>query len=314
MTAHERNLRVGSLRLHVRDVGDGDPLLLLNGIGAHVGMWRPLEQALTGRRLIGVDAPGTGRSATPWTPRTMGALARLVEGVLDRLGLERVDVLGYSFGGALAQQLAFDAPQRVRRLVLAATFPGWGGVPGSLPALMLLGTPLRYHSRRAFMRTAWMMAGGRADFEPAILARRWAERERHPPTWRGYQHQLWTVSTWSSLRRLRSIAAPTLVVTGDDDPVVPLSNALILGERIPCARVLVHPGSGHFLLLEEAGAVVPLIADFLAAEDLQTEPVWQQALAPTADDLARQLRLDGLGALPWGLWSAGFRHLVGVPG
>src|SRR3954451_6681826 len=95
-------------------------------------MWKPLREALPGPRLIAFDAPGTGRSATPPIPLSLEALARVAEGVLDELGVERADVLGYSFGGAVAQRLARRAPERVRRLVLAATTPGWGGVPGSL--------------------------------------------------------------------------------------------------------------------------------------------------------------------------------------
>ena len=111
---------VEGIRLHVEEYGDGPPLLLINGIGAHAGMWKPLREALPGPRLIAFDAPGTGRSATPPIPLSLEALARVAEGVLDELGVEQADVLGYSFGGAVAQRLARRAPERVRRLVLAA--------------------------------------------------------------------------------------------------------------------------------------------------------------------------------------------------
>ena len=97
--------------------------------------------------MIAFDAPGTGRSATPPIPLSLEALARVAEGVLDELGVEQADVLGYSFGGAVAQRLARRAPERVRRLVLAATTPGWGGVPGSLRTLARMSTPLRYYWR-----------------------------------------------------------------------------------------------------------------------------------------------------------------------
>ncbi len=143
----EHELRIRGLRLHVREAGDGPPLLLVNGIGAHVGMWRPLEQTLPDIRVISYDAPGTGRSETPLLPLTIPALAGLAEGVLDALGCEQVDVLGYSFGGIVAQHLARRAPERIRRLVLAATTPGWGGVSGSLAMMAHMSTPLRYYSR-----------------------------------------------------------------------------------------------------------------------------------------------------------------------
>src|SRR6185436_17213526 len=101
----EQDLRIGGLRLHVRQAGEGPPLLLLNGIGAHVGMWKPLERTLPDVRVISYDAPGTGRSQTSLWPLTIEALADLAAGVLDELGHERVDVLGYSFGGIVAQHL-----------------------------------------------------------------------------------------------------------------------------------------------------------------------------------------------------------------
>ena len=118
---------VEGIRLHVEESGDGPPLLLINGIGAHAGMWKPLREALPGPRLIAFDAPGTGRSATPPIPLSLEAIARVAEGVLDELGVEQADVLGYSFGGAVAQRLARRSPERVRRLVSPP--PRRGGAP-----------------------------------------------------------------------------------------------------------------------------------------------------------------------------------------
>jgi pimeloyl-ACP methyl ester carboxylesterase len=310
--AREGSARVEGTRLHIRDVGHGPPVLLINGVGAHVEMWRPLERTLTDLRLISFDAPGMGRSETTWVPRTMRQLARLVEGVLDLLDLERVDVLGYSFGGALAQQLAVQSPERVRRLVLAATTPGWGGVPGTLGALLGLSTPLRYHSRQVYVRTAGIVAGGRARRDPAYVDARWAERLSHPPSTVGYAQQLWAMSMWSGLAGLACIEAPTLVVLGDDDPVVPISNALVMASRIPHARVIVAEGEGHFLLLDSESPALPSVRAFLTAPELLSEPVWRDGLKPTEGDAQRALRRDGLGALPWGLFSAAVREAVEV--
>src|SRR3954462_2104271 len=97
--AIERVLRIGGLRVQVRELGEGKPLLLLNGIGAHVRMWRPLERALGAIRLIAFDAPAPGAPQPPPLPLTLPGHARLAERVLDALGCEQVDVLGYSFGG-----------------------------------------------------------------------------------------------------------------------------------------------------------------------------------------------------------------------
>src|SRR5919109_2575425 len=106
----ERHLSIGGTKVLVRDMGIGRPVLLVNGIGAHVEMWRPLERVLHGMRIVSFDAPGTGRSPTPLLPYTMSGLAGLVGRLLDELELARADVVGYSFGGALAQQFALRFP------------------------------------------------------------------------------------------------------------------------------------------------------------------------------------------------------------
>jgi poly(3-hydroxyoctanoate) depolymerase len=98
------------LRLRFARRGSGPPLLLITGIGAHLDMWSPLARLVNDRELIAFDPPGAGLSQRPRLPLRMGRLARIVEALLDELRLERVDVLGYSWGGGLAQELARRAP------------------------------------------------------------------------------------------------------------------------------------------------------------------------------------------------------------
>jgi len=309
--ASGRRLRVAGTELFVREVGEGAPVVLCNGIGAHVEMWRPLERALDGVRIISFDAPGTGRSQTRLLPSSMSGLARLVAALFDRLGLERADVLGYSFGGALAQELAARHPDRVRRLVLAATLPGWGGVPGRLTAMLSMGTPLRYYSRPVFERTAPTIAGGRARHDRDHVRRMWTDRAGYVPSPTGYAQQLWAMTTWTGLAALGRIQAPTLVVAGDDDPLVPMSNAFMMAARIPRARVFVGSGEGHFQLLDEDSPTLPAIREFLVADRLADTPVWRSAARVQPEQVAAQLRSDGLGALPWGALSALVRRVVG---
>jgi len=104
---------------------------------------------------------------------------------------------------------------------------------------------------------------------------------------------------------------PTLIVIGDDDPVVPVSNALMMASRMPGGRVLVARNEGHFMLLDDQSAVLGPIRQFLTAEDLEEAPVWRAAVRPEPAQVERQLRKDGLGALPWGPVSAVFRGVVG---
>ena len=127
----EATISAHGLKLFVREQGEGYPLVLINGIGANSEMWGSAERILAASsRTIVFDSPGTGRSETPLLPRSIPALARIIGALLDELGHERVDLLGFSFGGAVAQQLAKDAPDRIRRLALVSTFCGWGATAG----------------------------------------------------------------------------------------------------------------------------------------------------------------------------------------
>jgi poly(3-hydroxyoctanoate) depolymerase len=241
------------------------PLLLLNGIATSLENWRPLAARLAATRtVVMVDAPGAGRSELPRRPLRMADLARVVVAVLDELGLAMVDVLGWSWGGALAQQLARQAPDRVRRLVLVATTPGVGGRPPALAPLLVLATPLYYalgHRVAAWTPALFGGASARGGADSPVLA----QLLREPARPLGYAAQLWAYAGWSSLRWLHRIPQSTLVIGGGDDPLVPIHNARLLAGGIPRARLEERPGAGHLWLLEDAGDSAALIQDFLAA-------------------------------------------------
>jgi poly(3-hydroxyoctanoate) depolymerase len=303
-TPTERTLRIAGMRLLVRESGAGRPLLLLNGVGAHVGMWRPLELALGGDvRLVAFDAPGTGRSQMPLVPLSLEVLARVAEQVLDRLGHEQADVLGYSFGGIVAQHLARRAPGRVRRLVLAATTPGWGGVSGSLRTMLRMWTPLRYYSRPYYERIIGDLAGGRARDDPEWLKRHGDERQSHPPHPLGYMWQLAALSVPpGSLPWLHTLTQPTLVLTGDDDPILPVVNSLLLAQRIPRARLQVARGEGHLLLLDPDSAVHPVIRDFLRRDDLRASDAFRRTVEVDEATVRAALREERL-PFPHPIWA-----------
>jgi poly(3-hydroxyoctanoate) depolymerase len=260
-----RHVDVGGVRLRVSVRGTGRPLLLLMGLGGNLEMWAPFEDALDGRRVrtIAVDAPGTGGSGRYRLPRRMCGLARTMQGLLDELGEEQVDVLGVSFGGVLAQQLAHQAPDRVRRLVLAATGAGLGGVPGSPRVLFALATPRRYHQPDYFRRIAGTVYGGAARQDPDAMLHGSLARFAHAPSTRGYLAQLYAIAGWSSLPWLWRLSQPTLVIAGDDDPIVPLVNGRMLHRLIPDARLHVVAGGGHLFLLERPTEMAALVTDFV---------------------------------------------------
>ena len=259
-------LQVGDHELRIAERGQGGtPLLLLHGIGAHIDMWAPFERSLNGRHVIALDLPGTGESPRLTRPRRMGGLARIVTELLDALGYERVDALGVSFGGALAQELAHQYPARVRRLVLCSTSAGFVAVPPKpLPLLMLL-TPVRYYNRAMFHFMMPRLAGGRTARDPTALADQADARLSRPPDLLGYAFQLYAASGWTSIRYLHRIGQPTLVIAGDDDPAIPVANGRFLAHRIPNAKLFVLEGGGHAFLLDEPDSVAGEIEAFLDA-------------------------------------------------
>jgi poly(3-hydroxyalkanoate) depolymerase len=265
--ADVRLVHVDGLDIKVSVRGTGQPLLLIMGLGGNMGMWEPLERELVplGFQTITFDAPGTGESTGWFLPRRMSAIARVVQHVLSALALGQVDVLGVSLGGAIAQQLTRQAPHRVRRLVLAATMPGVGGVPASPSVLLRMSTPRRYRDPEYFRQVAGTLYGGRSRSSEGSPVHHTAARFAAPPSWAGYAHQLYSIQGWSSLPWLHRIRQRTLVMNGDDDPIVPLANGRILAWRIPRAHLHVVHGGGHLFLLEEPEASAATIAQFLQA-------------------------------------------------
>lgn len=265
---HDRLVPVQGVDTWVSVEGDGPPLLLIMGIGGNVEMWKPLRAALTGFRTIAFDVPGTGRSPVAAGPMSMAMLADLAIGVLDELGVDRAHVLGYSFGGAVAQELAYRHPARVERLVLATTMCGWGAVTGHPLTLLLMATPLRYYSAPFFRAVAPILYGGRMRRSPELVRREVDARVHQPPSLAGYTQQLLAISCWSSLGWLHKLEAPTLVLMAGDDPLVPAYNGLLLAQRIPRCRLEIVPNAGHLLLLDSADEVAPTIGEFLRRPDV----------------------------------------------
>lgn len=308
MTAASQRLRVGGLSLHVRDVGTGPPLLLINGLGAHTAMWAPVERGLPGLRLISYDSPGVGDSPAALPPPSIPMLADLLAKLLDQLGLTSVDVLGYSFGGTVAQQFAYRHPDRVRRLVLAATTPGLGGALGEWKSLAHAYNPLRYYSRGYYERSIGTMAGGQARHDETFRRQHGAERSAKRPHPTSYYTQIAVLSAWSSVPWLHRVAAPTLVVTGDDDPLVPPVNSLLLASSLRRARLFTAPGEGHLLLFDDRGAAHAAILEFLLAASPAESATWQEASLVDRGTADAAVAERGLRPFPWGLFNAAVRQ------
>ena len=258
-----RDIGGHALRVGVRP-GDGStrtPLLLFNGIGANIELVQPFLDALPGPEAIVFDIPGVGGSPAPRLPYRLRGLARLSAKLLDQLGHGQVDVLGVSWGGTLAQQFAFQYPQRCRRLVLAATSPGHLMVPAAPSVLLKMATPRRYREPGYMDEVAGSIYGGAFRDSPG-LARRILRHVRWSSDY-GYYLQLLAAVGWTSLPWLAHLTQPTLVMVGRDDPLVPGANGRILACLIPDAR-LAAIDDGHLFLVTRPAQSARLVAGFLA--------------------------------------------------
>lgn len=258
-------LRWRGHRIHTRDTGGGDPLLLLGGLGCDADMWAPFVRELTGRRILCFDAPGTGSSSAPLLPVSIAALADLAATVLDSYEVASADVIGFSYGGAVAQQLALDHPDRIRRLVLAATTCGLGSVPGPLQAMAVLANSLRLYSPAYFERVAPTLYGGVTSRDPDSHAHEGGKHSGSAQSSYGYAMQLLGAAGWTSLPYLERIRHETLVINGDDDPLVPVANAQLLATRIPRATLEIVAEAGHLFLWDDPGNLASRIGRFMGS-------------------------------------------------
>jgi poly(3-hydroxyalkanoate) depolymerase len=238
------------------------PLLVFNGIGASLDLVLPFVAALDpDQEVIAFDVPGVGGSPAPTLPYRFSGLAKTVAKMLDCLGYERVNVIGISWGGFLAQQFAHDFPKRCERLILAATSAGVLSVPPSPRVLRLMASPRRYTDAAYGAQIAPEIYGGSFRNNPNLGASHF--KKMKSAGGRGYFLQMMAVYWWSSLPWLRNIRQSTLVLAGSDDPLIPLVNMRTLANRIPNSELHVIE-DGHLFLITQAKVVAPIVTAFLS--------------------------------------------------
>lgn len=264
-----RNIVVGGqpLRVDVRAGSAADvPLLLINGIGASLELLQPFVDELPASlEVIRFDPPGVGGSPLPALPYRFGGLCRLIARMLTALGHDRADVLGISWGGAVAQHFAAFQRHRCRRLVLVSTATGALMVPARPAVLARMLTPRRYIDPGYLRSVAPVLYGGSARTEPDRV-REFMHADSRVGSPQGYLYQLAAGAGWTSLPFLPLIRQPTLIVSGDDDPLIPLANARLLHALIPRSRLHVYSG-GHLGLVTEAAELTPVVSRFLGGLD-----------------------------------------------
>ena len=265
-TVGGRTLRVA--RWNLDKPSDHPPILFFNGIGANIEAVAPLATALDDRGFIMFDMPGVGGSPDPVIRYNTVTMAWTTTQLLDRFGIELVDVVGISWGGGMAQHFAIQYPGRTRKLVLVATSAGMLMVPGNPAALTKMANPRRYVDADYMAKHFKTLYGGALGNELGVDD----GKEDHiarlsPPSPRGYMYQLLAMLGWTSAPALPFMKKETLILMGDDDQIVPLINGKFLKSLIPNSELVVMEGGGHLFLLSHKDQSVAAIRDFLDAPD-----------------------------------------------
>ncbi len=257
------------IRYEIR--GDGAPLALIMGYSGSSRTWgEPFVSAIAKRfRTLLIDNRGTGESDHPDRLWTLPDMADDVAAVLDHAGIDRAHVYGISMGGMIAQEFALNHPGRLRGLVLGCTNCGFAksvlAPPEATAALAPdPNLPMGDQARR-MLEACCNPAFVAAPAGRAIIDARIEEMTAYPATpLHTYRRQWEAIAAFDSSARLGRIQAPTMVITGSADPIVPAANADLLHQGIPGSKVHVIEGAGHLFFWEapEESAEVP--GDFLA--------------------------------------------------
>jgi 3-oxoadipate enol-lactonase len=234
-------------RIYYRTSGPtrAQPLVLIMGLGWDMTGWELLMPHLSAFRVLRLDNRGTGRSDKPNRPYSIRQMALDVIRCMNAAGLESAHIYGASLGSMIAQEIALDYPARVRSLILGCPSPGAISIPGSPGMLRVLFNREELTPEESFMRATPFLYGRSLTERPEaveeVMRRRIASRA--DPI--GMRRQLEAVMRWSSLRRLRGLRTPTMILHGDKDRLIPASNGRLIAALVPGARLHILTGAGH---------------------------------------------------------------------
>jgi len=258
--------KVGDINMYYEIHGDGEPLLLLMGLGGGSSMWWQQVTAFShSYRVVTFDSRGVGRTDKPDAAYTMEMLVYDALGLLSSLGMASAHVYGLSMGGMIAQELALRHPNSVVSLVLGAT--SCGGVH-SLPApqevinelLNILSLPPQEAAR---VSAALTFSDSFVDNHPNLIHEWMMKGAASPPSRQGFKKQAEAIASFDTYDRLPQIRIPTLVIAGTLDKILPAENSRILASRIPNAELVLLEGAGHGYLWEAADEADRVVLDFL---------------------------------------------------
>jgi pimeloyl-ACP methyl ester carboxylesterase len=267
-TAASQHVSVGDVQIAYREWGRGEPLLLITGFGATMDIWDPVLviELAAHYRVIVFDNRGLGGTTAPAADFSIEQLADDTAGLMGALGLERAHVLGYSMGGYVAQELLLKYPQRVTRLVLMGT--GCGGGEGIAPRAEVLQalSDMSGSIDEVIQRVISVLVPDDWGSSHGTYLRGILLRPTEPPSPESLARQRQAMDSWQgTCERLSAVHAPTLVLSGTADQVLPPANAMLLVNRIPGAWLAQFPGGGHGMQYQYPKQIAATIHAFLQA-------------------------------------------------
>src|SRR5580704_14593732 len=251
------------VRIYWEEAGSGPPLLLIMGLGYSHEMWhRTMPLVSKHFRTILLDNRGVGRSDVPPGPYPIATMAADAAAVLDVAGVESADVYGVSMGGMIAQEFALQYPRRVLKLILGCTACGGPKAVRAEPevnqVLMMRGNMTMEEGTEAAVPFIYDANTPRARIDEDLAIRR-----RTYPKAEAYAAQLQGILAWESYSRLGQIKAPTLVIHGETDRLVPAGNGRLIAESISGSKLVMIPHASHIYMTDQPEASDKAIIDFL---------------------------------------------------
>ena len=263
-------VKVNGIEIYFETIGSGKPLVLISGLGYPLWQWHKMVPYLAEHfQVITFDNRGVGQSDKPVGPYTAQMLAADTAGLLDVLDIEKAAIMGHSMGGFIAQAMALDFPEKVSELILCSTnFGGPNHVPVTPEAFAVLSDTTSDPLTRFTNGLKVSTAPGWADAHPEVV-KEWVDwRVANPMDVAGYQSQLaiglaLTSKEAAFENKLPNISAPTLILFGGHDKVVPPENAELLQKQIRGSQTAIIPDAGHFFPIEVPEAASQIVIDFL---------------------------------------------------
>jgi len=261
--------KVGDLNIYYEIHGEGEPLLLIMGYGANSRWWYPQIPAFSQEyQVIAFDNRGTGQSDKPDIPYTMEMMEEDTVGLLEAIGIDAAHIYGISMGGMIAQGFALRYPHKVMSLILACTTPGGrNAVMPDEEAMTLLSDTermkdmtLEEHARELL---PFLFTQEFIDKNPERIDTFVAGMLEYVTPLHGYQRQGEAIMGFNAYDRLPEIKAPTLVMAGTADRIIPVENSRIIASRIPGAELVLFENMGHGFVAEVVQEANEAVLDFL---------------------------------------------------